>query len=179
MGTQSATQLNVPGLLIAAPSTAAQASAYGGTILGTAQAVFLEPRPRFEPITAEELGGDVIDEIHLGEELNLYVRFAGSQNDTLDRILYTSTSGVASIPGTFGAGSLLSSKAFALLFAPEDSAQKAVYLYRAVPKHDRLRPAFSGYTPHGWDVRFLAVEDASGNKAEIGPVASIQSAWGA
>lgn len=164
------------GALIVAPTNLTGPD-YGGTRLGIIDSCRLTPITRNFFITAEEYGGETVDEVYLGRDWILTCTVRGYDNDSLDTLFpntadgSSSTKTVISEPGGLLAGSTNSGRAVKLLFAPEDSTQPGFLFYRAMPQ---LRRAVNIDFRLNRETAFLThwrgIRDASGRVIQIGRV---------
>lgn len=177
MAAPTSTQVFGFGRLIANPTTAVKASNYGGTVLGTVGAVALRPRMRSDPQVSEMRGGQVVDVLYRGPDVDAVVLFKGWDDDALAIAFGSTTADLVKLPGTQTSGSWLGDTSFGLLLAPDRDASPGFYMPRAVAMHDRLEIPFSGYLPIALALRFLALPPASGDLCQIGTVADLQAGW--
>ena len=172
--------LRVPGKLIKDPAqvTPGVNGDYGGTILG----IVNEPGVRFLPnwatveVTAEEFGAEPCDSIYMGEAPIMGASLRSWEDDVIAAVWPSTSVGGSSGdvgvdgPGTFRAGTSLSRRAFALLFAPFDTNHPAVYFPSAIPAlEETAELRFGNEDSLQLDVVFFAIRDASGRLYEIKP----------
>ena len=133
--------LRVPGKLVVTPTDISTAFPHGGTELGLVGEVVLEREERTYEVTGEEYGGEVVEDIYLGEQWKLVIALRGSDPDAIANIFLNSTTGTTfnlaglSWPGTSREGRLKTSDAVKILFSPLDiKRHKGVYFRKAIPK---------------------------------------------
>ena len=134
--------LKVPGVLVVNPTTAppTDAAPHGGTALGLVRDVVARRTARRFGIEAEEYGGEVVEELYLGESWEIVFALRSGDSDAINNIFPNTTahatSGARGIvyPGSSRrAGSAWSTSAVKLLFSPDDPDHRAVYFRAAVP----------------------------------------------
>lgn len=113
-------------ILSPASATAGAGGDYGGTILGTIQAVELEQEIEAEDVTAEEYGGEPVDAVFLGERWRIRAQLGNLDTSGLAQAFLETSAGSGlryfTWPHTsFKPGGLMSSKRVDLLFAPRDA----------------------------------------------------------
>ena len=127
------------GALIASPANLT-GPGYGGTRLGIIDSIRLTPITRTFPITAEEYGGETVEEVYLGRDWILTATVRGYDAESLGVLFANEAAGgsgdsVITEPGSSAlAGTLGSARAVKLLFAPEDSTQPGFLFYQAIPQ---------------------------------------------
>lgn len=131
--------LRVPGRLCADP-TAIGTFPHGGTDLGEALRVEFVPSQSVRPIIGEDYGGEPVDYIVRHQAVHLVCLMRGFPTEMMSRVWPASTGSGAtaevSYPGAVAAdrGFLASTKAFKVLFSPEDTANHlAIVLFECVP----------------------------------------------
>lgn len=177
MAAPTSAQTFLPGRLIKAPASFTVPGAdgnYGGTRLGNAQSFAVEPRLKEDVITAEEYGSEPYESILLGYEVTAACAFVAWDADAVTTVFHSVAAGVVSIPGSQRSGSLLSTKAVALLYVPHDTdSGPAIYLPQAIPLWEPTVLHWSGYRELRLACVFRATRTSGGVVAKIGPVASL------
>lgn len=127
------------GYVYIAPTDLGAGAPYGGTRLGLVQAVALKYSLEGAPVTAEEYGGEVVEEIHQVQEVSVSMVMRGWDRDALAAVfpgVSFSAGGdpvIQSPTAAFEPGDLMTSRGQKLLLVPEDPASPGWILYRAIP----------------------------------------------
>jgi hypothetical protein len=145
--------------LIKSPSTTAGDPPYGGTYLGIARDITVAVTHRGYWVRYEEYGGIRGRMLEGLDEVDVSAMMRGSDADAI-----TWAWGAASIAETVTTPiAYAESRAAALLIAPIDVAQRAVYLPRAImAPAERTDMAYSLAREFGWRAQWCALPDASG-----------------
>ena len=170
MATSSSAQsLRVPGRLVKDPTNLAAAFPYGGTELGLVRGLWIEPRPRYFEVTAEEYGGEPVELIELGWSVYVGTLFRAHDNDAVSAVWPNTATGSSSgdevieWPGTVRAGGKLASRSFKLLYVPRDVGNHpAALIYKALPTLEvGMRMVDRITTEWRYPVEFLALRDTA------------------
>lgn len=173
------------GRLILTPTDLGTAPNYGGTQLGTVQDVALTCVTRTAPIVAEEYGGEVVDEIYMGEEWVCTAILRNFDPDAITAIFPNTSAGTVDHPGpggnhptitypgsTIAIGDLYSGKEQIILYAPDDvSNHPGFLLYAAIPRPDPEPIRFGHYDDLAVMVTWLCIRDSSSRTLRIAPIA--------
>ena len=163
--------LHVKGRLVINPTNLAAAFPYGGTVLGTIQAFRLRKIPRADLLTEEANGGELVDLMHLGFDVEATAIMRNWDTDLLaEQFPNSAAPGVSGVvrqlhhPGTILVeGQWLSDFSSVLLWAPFDPSHPGLLVYNAVPFYRgeiALRlSAFEDLSLE--DVRWLCLRDGS------------------
>jgi hypothetical protein len=127
------------------------------------------PNIKYHPVTAEEYGGIVVEEVISSESWVMAAVLRALDNDAI-AILFPNTSvgtvtqqrGITA-PGTVRAGNTLAASGIKLVFTPDSPDAYSVVFYRAIPMLDpaaKLTMALD--EPLEIGVVFQAVYDATG-----------------
>ena len=180
---------HVKGRLILNPTSADTPggdSAYGGKILGTYQSFRLRKIPLRESLRAEEYGGERVDSMHLGFDIEATAVLRNWDADALaNRFPNSAVAGVGgSVRQVFEAGTALipgqwmTDFSAALMWAPFDVAHTGLYIFNSVPFYreafeERLG-AFEDLALE--DVRWLCLRSGSTKKYRMASMTDIQAA---
>lgn len=174
-----------PGNLIVTPTDLSAAAPYGGTYLGAARDIesdFLDDEDVIVP--GEEFAGAPVEALEMTGCFALYSLIRGFDATALATIFPNTSTGSSSgakvidggVQSTVRSGHLRSSRAVKLLFAPLNSAKRAVLIYKAmpfIPKGARARYSilYESVIPVVW----LALPDTanSGRTYKIGKIADL------
>lgn len=163
-----------PGRLSIAP-TALGVFPHGGTALGIVRAIEIIPNIKYHPVTAEEYGGIVVDQVLASESWVLAALLRSLDDDAIANLFPNTAAGsvsqrrVINAPGTVRAGSLRAASAVKLVFTPDSPDLPFVVLYRAIPMVDeaaKLTMAAGDALEIG--VVFHAVYDGSTRMVSMG-----------
>lgn len=173
----------VPGRLVANPTSFAGSFPYGGTALGAARAITLVPGVKHKEVPIDPLGVQAAEVVYLGSSFRLVTTCRGFDPDAVSTVfpnVSTPANGVTSPAQrtiqdgtgvTTKAGTLRSAAAVELAFVAEDALEHpSVLLYRAIPVLD---PSTAIVHAMGefWEftVGWIAIPRASdGKSASIG-----------
>ena len=174
-----------PGNLIITPTDLSAAAPYGGTYLGAARDIecdFLDDEDLLIP--GEEFAGQPVDALEMTGCFALYSLMCGFDASAVATIFPNTSTGASSgakvidgsAQGTIRSGHLRGGRAVKLLFAPLDSAKRAVIIYKAmpfVPKGARTR--YSILYESAIPVIWIALPDTanSGRTYKIGKLADL------
>ena len=132
------------GILYADVTTLASAP-FGGVCLGYVKDLEFRFQRRTQIVTAEEWGGQAVDQIDLGESAVIAGILRGVDPDAINKVFANTAAGTTSgervvkgaVNGTNRAGYSLYNKAFKLLFAPDDTDRgQFIVVYKAIPLVD-------------------------------------------
>lgn len=171
--------LEVKGSLCINPTDLSADFPHGGTSLGLVRAISVLPNQRSVPLTAEEYGGETVEEVELGRSWTLTAAVRSFDDDVLALVFPNTEAGastgstVVNDPGTTDAerpGHLLSTRSVVLLFSPDDlQNHKMVLFYRALPLvDDALELTFSLGEETTLGVVFKAIRDGSNRMMSLG-----------
>lgn len=145
--------------IIKAPSTTAGDPPYGGSYLGLARDITVTIQHRDYWVRYEEYGGIRGRMLEGLDEVDVTAIMRGSDIDALTWA-WSSSSVTETVTTPIG---YAESRAAALLIAPVDVAQRAVYLPRAImAPAERVELAYSFTREHTWRAQWGAVPDATG-----------------
>lgn len=182
MAAPTTTQLVNPCRVIYDPANTTASAAYGGTLLGTTQDVVVEPRRRVYRSTAEEFGGAVSKEYHLGYDVRVHVTFAGYDADAWGKVFFDYENSELALPGPTYFKSIGATVFQPILLAAEDPAAPSLLIYKPSPNYDQVRQAHSGFRPYESRVTFLALPYVTGGYNGFryviqGTIAEIGDSW--
>jgi len=187
--TPTSTLLHVAGDLVLGPNsaTAGASGNYGGTKLGTFQAFRLRIIPRTEPLTEEAYGGEVVDVLSLGADIEATAVLRSWDADALSEVFPNSAapggSGVVRQvyhPGsTLVEGQWMTDFASGILLAAFDPNHPSLYLPNAVPYHkEEIELSLSAYDDlHLEAARWLALRDGSDRSFRLASISDIVSTF--
>lgn len=176
--------LRVPGRLVKDPSALASAFPHGGTALGLTRDMEFRFGFKTSVVTGEEFGSSVVETIYAGEAVIFAAVLREFDNDALSAIFPNTTTGgsgdeiIEYKPGdntTNRPGTLLSTKAFKLLFSPRAvDAHPHILIYNAIPAVEEaaMLQASLGHE-FGIAVAFHGTPDATGRTYQIGKRADL------
>lgn len=185
MTTPTSTLLLVAGDLILGPNsaTAGASGNYGGTKLGTFQGFRLRHIPRTEPLTEEAYGGEVVDLLSLGADVEATAILRSWDADALAEYFPNSAapggSGVVRQifhPGsTLVEGQWMSDFASGILLAAFDPSHPSLYIPNAVPYHkEEIELALSAYDDlHLEAARWLCLRDGSDRAYRLASISDV------
>lgn len=177
--------IRVPGRLIANPANLTTPPNYGGTMLGIHRDLEIHFEAKHYFVKAEEWGQCPVELVYCGQAAHLKGFARGVDKDALAALWPYSTPGgggdtvISDTPvgntGNTRAGTLMSTFALKLLFAPLDNTNHPfVVLYKAVPTIPEN--AFFPLTRSeeiAFPFAFRAIPDSSGRAYAIGKATSI------
>ena len=188
MTTPSSQLLHVKGRLILTPTSADTPGgdgSYGGKILGTYQALRVRKIPRFDPLTEEGYGSEVVDNMHLGFDVEATAVLRTWDADALANAFPNSAAGTGSTRQIFETGSSLvpgqwmTDFSALLMWAPFDVSHPGLLLYNAVPfyrQETELRlSAFEDLAVE--EVRWMCLRDASERVYRLAVMTDLQTAF--
>ena len=170
--------LRAPGRLVINPTDLGAAFPYGGTALGIVKAIAIRPGAKYQRITAEEYGGEVVEMVGNGEAWTLAAILRDFDHDAVAKLFGTVSAGnVVTYPGSVRAGRLMSDLAVKLLFAPNNPAvAPACLFYRALPLlEDAAAMSMSRAAEFGVSMVFVALRNGSdpAKAVAMGPLGSL------
>ena len=158
------------GALYADPTSLASVAGYG-TCLGYVKDLEFQFRKRNQPITAEEWGGKIVDQIDLGSEAVIAGVLRGTDPDALGKVFPNTATGSTSYgrlvklsaAGDDRAGRSLFGSAFKLLFVPDDTDRgEFIVIYKAIPLvEEQASMAIRLGTEMGIAVAFMGAPDTA------------------
>jgi len=168
--------LHSPGRLSFGPVDLTTAYPHGGTALGVVRAIVVRPNAQYRAVTAEEYGGETVEQVYAGEAWTLAAVLREFDDDAVSTIFQNASSGSVSQheliehPGANRAGRIMVvAKGVVLVFTPDAPDTNFVVLHRAIPMiEDAAELNFSHATPMEIGVVFSAVRDSAGKMVSIG-----------
>lgn len=167
-----------PGILIKNPTSVTAPGtdgAYGGTLLGLSRDHRWQMMDSPIMVPAEEYGGAPSEGVEGGKWCIFGALFRGWDADALAAIYANTSTGSSGKVINMGtgesakAGHRLSDRAIKLLFVPDNTAKRAVIVYRALPVlQEDSATAFSIFREATHAVTFIGMPDATGRIAKVG-----------
>lgn len=170
--------LRVDGRMCWDPTDLTLAYPHGGTALGLITGNEVNEKRVNHRITAEELGGVVVDAVYTGIDLVITALLAAWDNDALE-LGYQDTS-VGTVTGRriihyrtqtedVRAGGLVSAKAGILYFSPLADQHPGVLFHNALPMpQDESNVVTNNAEMYGKPFQWIASPDDNGKQATIG-----------
>lgn len=176
-----------PGKIVLNPTSTTFGSAsapYGGVYMGAVRAVELDLLDEAMPIPGEEFAGAPVDMLEGAQACILSAIFRGFDATALGAIFpNTSTGGVTgekvingTAQGTVRPGHLRSARFAKVLYVPDDTAKRAVILYKAMPViAGGSRITFSILKESALEIAWYSSIDTAnaGRTYKVGPVADL------
>lgn len=168
--------LHSPGRLSFGPADLTTAYPHGGTSLGIVRQIAASPNAQYRSVTAEEYGGEVVEQLYVGEAWTLAAILREYDDDAMAAIFQNTSTGSVSQhtliehPGANRAGRLLvAAKGIILVFTPDAPDTNFVVFHRAIPMvGEAAELSLSHNTPMEIAVVFAGVRDAAGKMVSVG-----------
>ena len=162
----------VPGRLYIGVTDLSIDPPYGGTEMGVVAEAVAVPHFRYEPVIADEYGGEPIDYVEVGGYWTFAATLREWNEDTV-AAYFNATAGVVTSPTNQHPGAKVSGTT--LLFAPREiDTHPAFYASRALPLIEPTRElAFQLLRELVVPVMFHCVRDAGGEQVMIGKISDL------
>jgi hypothetical protein len=171
--------LQTPGRLCISPTSLSGSFPYGGTSLGSVREIRVARTSGYYDVSAEELGGQVVESVWSGENyaLGCYLRQwdETALGTVFENTLTTGTSKHVAVKHWMDAsggtepGGLLSARSVKLLFVPDDTDRnRSVIFYRALPRLAEVTEILMNVRNRvEFPAVFLAIPDATSRVCRI------------
>lgn len=173
--------MDVPGRLAYGCTDLTTAWPHGGTGLGFVDKAFLDFDHRVYPITAEEYGGEIVDEVAMGVNILIRAVLRDDDPDAVSQVALNSSAGATTgyrvweWPGTNRAGYFYSARGTVVVFTPQsvidgdDDQHDVIIFYNALPRlQDSLSIAHHAREERQYPLAFRAVRDGSDRLVKVG-----------